>query len=155
MGFKDGEVIKAIFYADRDSHGPRQETYVVERGRIEIRVPAFGGLVLASDSGSAEPPPVVKSRPSVLSAYPMGEASAGTALAIRFSEAMNQRDIASAFSISPKVDGRFAWNGEYCYFAPSAPLAPGNYTVRIAESMSSKAGGFGMAESFEWSFTVR
>jgi alpha-glucosidase len=157
LGLAEGETLELVLSADRDSHGRPGSACKVAGGAVTLELPAFGGVVLASRSPSGEPEPRVTARPLVKSVWPAEGASkvpASASISIVFSEAMEQRGIASAFSLEPAARGRFVWNGDKVSFVPDAPLASGRYTATLSKDLRSMRGGFGLAEGRIWSFAV-
>jgi alpha-glucosidase len=158
MGLEEGEKLELVLTADREGHGRPGGSFVVAGGDLTLSVPAFGGVVLASKSGSKEPEPVVTARPAIKTVSPApgsANASPNAAIVIVFAEPMEQRGVADAFSIAPAVAGRFVWNGNAVSFLPAAPLTAGSYTVRVSGDMRALRGGFRLGAPKSWSFTVK
>ncbi|MBC7264998.1 MAG: Ig-like domain-containing protein [Chloroflexi bacterium] len=62
-------------------------------------------------------------------------------IVITFDQPMDQAATEAAFTIEPKVEGTFSWDGTNLRFTPSVPLQRGaTYTVTIAESARSAKG---------------
>jgi Glycosidases len=158
IGMEEGESMKLVLSADREGHSRPGAAAIVTDGSISVTVPAYGGIVLASASGAKEPEAVVRARPSLKSLSPepkSASVSRNAVIAMSFSEPMVQRDIASAFAITPKVDGRFVWNGEVASFVPASPLPSGSYTVTVSGEIRALRGGFKLGQATSWSFTVK
>lgn len=158
LGLAEGDSLELALTADRGSHGRPGGAFAVAGGAVAVAVPAFGGLVLASRVGSREPAPAVTARPVVKALRPAPgstSVSSNASISIAFAEPMNQRDIAAAFSISPPVAGRFAWNGDTVSFLPAAPLAAGRYSATVSGDIAALRGGFRMGQSKSWTFVVK
>lgn len=62
-------------------------------------------------------------------------------IVIAFDQPMDQDSVEEAFSIEPKVEGRFSWEKNDLVFSPAEPLERGeSYQVVVAESAESAAG---------------
>lgn len=150
LGLAEGDKLELVLTADRDAHGRPGTAFAVSGGAVAATVPAFGGIVLASKAGSPEPSAEVAQ-----AARPTVKAFSPAPISLAFSEPMNQRDIAAAFSIAPAVPGRFAWNGNRVSFIPASPLAAGAYTVGVSGDIRAVRGGLRMGQARSWSFTVK
>jgi hypothetical protein len=81
--------------------------------------------------------------------------STTTEIRFQFNAPIDQSSVASAFSISPSVQGTFSFSSSnYFYFYPSQPLKSGTtYTVTLSTDMKSQSGG-SLKEPYEFQFTT-
>lgn len=158
IDFVEGETFTQIFVSDREGHQNPNLRVKAEEGSLTVTLPAYGSAILVA--GPARDPAIaVANRPAVTGVSP-GNKTAGVDTAARilvqFDSLMNQREILEAFSISPDVEGGFAWNGSLLSFVPAAPLAQKTtYTVSIAPLIRSSAGNFAPDKIWTWSFTTK
>ena len=123
---------------------------VIIIGMMIALVVAIGGVVLAGD------------RVGVTIAEggyaPQGSAvSGGSAIRVRFSDAMDAASVEERFTITPAVDGSFRWTGPRTLtFTPTRPLLPQTtYTVTIRAGAKAVKRGSTLQADFAWPFTVR
>ena len=113
---------------------------------------------LARDrAGNVEPGPsgndtwtiIDVTRPSVITGSPRGAGTNVTPLVtVTFSEAMNRASAEAAFTITPDMNGQFAWSADsrLMTFVPERPLQAGtDYVVTIDSSARDVAGNTGSA----------
>jgi len=178
VGLADGDVLQLVLFADRDSHGRPGTAVKVVDGVIPLKIPAFGGLILASRSSSREPGPLVASaaRPFVKKLSPASGSRAlpSAAVTVTFSEPMDQRIPADAFVVTKSaaqrtagaaaatearvaqgIEGRLVWNGASLSFVPASPLEPGDYSVVVSGDIRAARGGLRVGEETRWSFSVK
>jgi hypothetical protein len=93
--------------------------------------------------------------PTVISYSPTGSSvQINSAVAITFSEYMNQASSEGAFSISPSVSGAFTWSGSTMTFTPTTSLASTTtYQVSVATSACDTAGNH-LGQATNFSFTT-
>ena len=159
MGFSSGDRVEMIFRTGVDFHERPKETLRIEENKILVKIPAYGSIILASGKGAPEPEAVVTSRPEIKEVSPRpnsSKAAPGNPIVITFSEPMIQREILDTFSISPRVEGTFHWNGPVVTFVPAQPLESGTtYTLTVSANIRGRNGNFYLQEGKSWNFTVK
>jgi hypothetical protein len=92
-----------------------------------------------------------------VSPSPAGErASIHSEIAIEFNKQVRYEEAENAFSIEPSVDGDFGWEGSTLVFNPKEELAsPQEYTVRIAEGVSSYVDNGVLEEDYVFTFNSK
>jgi len=157
MNISDSEKLNLIFKSEKESHNRLDEKISVNNGNLIVKVPAFGSIIAVSEDGGTagdisdlteELRPEIKKISSTLKE---GE----PLVTIEFSQKMYLRDISEAFSITPVIEGTFAWNGQKVGFFPTEVIAPGKYTVRISDYMRSTEGDLFLREGKEKEITVK
>ena len=163
IGLKPGDTIKQIFSADKETHQMMDDNIDVISsddidGVIKITVPAYGGVILAKDEGTGEPPADITDMPEIVKISPednSADVPLDEVITVKFSENMNPRDILGAFSIEPAVDGKFVWSGPILYFIPEDSFVPDTkYTVRIDKNITAINGNMPVKKEIEWAFTT-
>jgi len=163
IGLESGDTINQIFSADKETHGIMDESVDVISsngidGVIKVTVPAYGGVVLAKDEGTGEPPADITDIPEIVEISPADDSidvPVDEIVTVEFSENMNPRDILDAFSIEPAVEGKFVWSGPFLYFIPEDGFSPDTkYTVRIDGNITTISGNVPLKEKREWTFTT-
>jgi uncharacterized protein YkwD len=82
------------------------------------------------------------------------DASAGSAIGLTFSAAMDRTQTQQAFWITPVVTGAFGWQGTTLWFTPDQRLVPGvRYSINVAGARDVDGARLGGDTSF--SFTTR
>jgi alpha-glucosidase len=159
MGLSSGDRVEMIFRTGVDFHERPNETLRIEEDKILVKIPAYGSIILASDKGAPEPEAVVTSRPEIKEVSPRpnsSKAAPGDPIVITFSEPMIQREILDTFSISPRIEGTFHWNGPVVTFIPAQPLESGTtYTLSVSANIRGRNGNFYLQEGKSWDFTVK
>ena len=152
------------------SYTPTQTgTYTVRvnsyAGSGSFFVDVSAGTAVAPPPPPPPPPPPDTTPPTITSVSPADGASgvtAGTAVSVSFSEAMNQSSSQAAFSLVNSttlaaVAGAFSWSGNTMTFTPSVPLAAlTQFTAKVAGGAggAKDVAGNALAADKTWSFTT-
>jgi hypothetical protein len=111
------------------------------------------GLVLFNATTVDRRPPDVKRVSLSASAGDDRVAQTLTAIDIEFTEPVARSSVESRFSIEPKVEGAFSWDGSVAIFTPSHELpAATAFTIRIAAGYQDVAGNRAPVGLDAWEF---
>jgi Tol biopolymer transport system component len=78
-----------------------------------------------------------------------------SSIGITFNKAVDAASLEKAFSISPEVDGAFAWDDNTVWFNPARPLTPNTaYQVRISGDVNTLENET-IRLNLRWDFSVR
>ncbi|MEK7784728.1 MAG: Ig-like domain-containing protein, partial [Chloroflexota bacterium] len=84
-----------------------------------------------------------------------GEVGGGERIGIEFAQPMQADSVEARFSVEPSVSGKFVWEGQTLWFAPSQLFEHGTrYTARLSAGALAEDGQ-ALKRDIAWSFTVR
>ncbi|MBI9099431.1 MAG: glycoside hydrolase family 13 protein [Spirochaetaceae bacterium] len=148
MNISEKEKLKLIFRSDRDSHSRPDERLRINNGNLIVTVPAFGTVIALSEEGSSagEITDSTETLRPKIKRITSSKGEGEPLIVVEFTKEMYQRDISEAFSITPFIEGTFAWNGKRVGFFPKESVPSGTYTVSIVNCMRAIEGSLYLKE---------
>ena len=150
-GIDERAPMEVILSTTAEDHSTQVVPVTPATGGLQLELPPHGGMVIQASRETVREREV--SRPKV-TGFSIPNDEVRGSVTIHFDRLMDPRMIIDAFSMSPRRNGRFYWNGYSVTFIPSAAVFPGEYTITIDDTIRSVEGNLSLEAPVSWRFTV-